>query len=204
MHVLVGKQAGVHFAGGVVDQAALIDAAVVGFVVLESEVGDVIAEAVEEMVVAIVMRSEKLVGLFDQILVMVPDFLGRVEGGGAVGGCIHFDERVVGELYDFEEFSGDYGRVDQRGERCGLEDDLGVAVLAGERRGSDGQGRAVFPAGGKFQRGYVGEIVGLPAFGVEQDLIPADDGHFVGRGGAGGEATFERGGREEVEFGVYF
>ena len=43
-----------------------------------------------------------------------------------------------------------------------------------------------------------------PAFGIEQDLVPADQRHFVGGGGSGGEAAFEGGGRKEVEFGVDF
>ena len=71
----MGQQAGGHFARGVVDQGALVDAAVVGFVMLEAEVRDVIAERVEEMIVAVVMRAEKFLRLIDQILVVVPDFL---------------------------------------------------------------------------------------------------------------------------------
>ena len=96
MHVLVRKQAGFHFASGFIDQSALVDPAVIGFVMLEAEVRDVIAQAEQEVVVAIVMRAEKLVRLIDQILVVVPDFLRRVESGGAVGGNIHLGERIVG------------------------------------------------------------------------------------------------------------
>ena len=75
MNVLVGQQAGRQFARGVVDQGALVDAAVVGFVMLESEVRDVIAEGVEEVIVAVVMRAEKFLRLIDEALVVVPDFL---------------------------------------------------------------------------------------------------------------------------------
>ena len=41
-----------------VDQAALVNATVVRFVMLQAEVRYVIAEAVEEVVVAIVMRAK--------------------------------------------------------------------------------------------------------------------------------------------------
>ena len=102
------------------------------------------------MVIAIVMRAEKLVGLFDQILVVVPDFLRRGERGGAVGGDIHLDQRVVGQLDDLEEFAGDYWRIDQRGQGSRLKRDLRLAVLAGA---VDAMGRGVpyFQFGGKFQ-----------------------------------------------------
>ena len=128
---------------GVVDQGALVDAAVVGFVMLEAEVGDVIAERVEEVVVAVVMRAEKFLRLIDQILVVVPDFLRGFERGGAVGGDVHFGDGILRERNDLQEFSGDDGRVDQGGEGDGGELDF-VAALAG-----DGQRRAELPAFGK-------------------------------------------------------
>ena len=96
MNVLVGEQAGLHLARGFIDEAALVNAAVVGFVVLQTEVRDVIAQAEKKVVVAIVMRAEKFVRLFDQILVVVPDFLRRFESGGAVGGDVHLGERIIG------------------------------------------------------------------------------------------------------------
>ena len=43
--------------------------------VLEAEVRNVIAERVEKVVVAVVMRAEKFLGLLDEALVVVPDFL---------------------------------------------------------------------------------------------------------------------------------
>jgi len=46
MHIFMREQTCLKFAIGLVDQAALADTAVVGFVVLESEVGDVIAQRV--------------------------------------------------------------------------------------------------------------------------------------------------------------
>ena len=79
---------------------------------------------------------------------------------------------------------------------------LTVELIAGG--GGDGQGRSKFPIGGKFQSGDVSEIVGLPAFGIEQNLVPTDDCHLVGRGGTRREAAFEGRGRKEIEFSVHF
>ena len=105
---------------------------------------------------------------------------------------------ILGERDDFQEFSGDDGRVDQRGEGNGGEVDF-ISALAG-----DGKRRAELPSVGKLQAGGVVDVVGLPAFGIEQDLVPADDGQLVGGGGTGGESAFEGCGREEVEFGGDF
>src|ERR1700722_1416271 len=113
MDVLVRKQGGLELAGSFVDQAALFNAAVVGLVMLQAEVGDVIAQAEEEVVVAVVMSAEKLVGLFDEILVVIPNFLRGIESGGAVGGNIHLGERIVGEFNYFEELARDHRRVDE-------------------------------------------------------------------------------------------
>ena len=96
---------------------AFVDAAVVGFVMLESEVGDVVAERVEEVIVAVVMRAEKFLRLIDQIFVVIPDFRRGIERGGAVGGDVHFGGGILRERDDFQKFSGDDGRIDQRGER---------------------------------------------------------------------------------------
>src|SRR5579885_904268 len=92
------------FARGVVDKAAFVYAAVVRFVMLESEVRDMIAKRVEEVIVAIVMRAKKFLSLIDEALVVVPDFLRGVEGSGAVGGNVHFGGRILCERDDFQEF----------------------------------------------------------------------------------------------------
>ena len=165
---------------------------------LEAEVGDVVAERVEEVVVAVVVRAEKFLRLIDQALVVVPGFGWRFEGGGAVGGDVHFGDGIAGQRDDFQKFSGDDRGIDQRGEGDGGEVNF-VSALAG-----DGKRRAELPSVGKFQAGGVVDVVGFVALGIEQDLIPADDGQLVGGGGAGGESAFEGGGGEEVELGVNF
>lgn len=62
--------------------------------------------------------------------------------------------------------------------------------------------RAEFPAVGNFQRSRVGDVVGFPSLGIKQDLVPTDDGKFVGGGGACGESSLKCCWGEEVEFGV--
>ena len=47
---------------------------------LEAEVRNVIAERVEEVIVAVVMCAEKFLRLLDEALVVVPDFLRSVRG----------------------------------------------------------------------------------------------------------------------------
>src|SRR6202140_4812344 len=111
MDVFVGEQARFHFARGVVNQTALVDAAVVGFVVLQAEVRDVIAQAEQEVVIAVMMRAEKLVRLFDQVLIVVPDLLRRGQRGGTVGSNVHFSQRIVGEFYHLEKLASDHGRI---------------------------------------------------------------------------------------------
>ena len=70
---------------------------------------DVIAECVEEVIVAVVMGAKKFLRLLDQILVVIPNFRGSFEPGGTVGGDVHFGERVLGEGDDLEEFAGNDG-----------------------------------------------------------------------------------------------
>src|SRR5579863_4343797 len=196
VRVFVRQQAGGKFARSVVDEGAFIHAAVVGFVMLEAEVRDVIAQRVEEVIVTIMMRAKKLLRLVDEISVMIPNFLRSVERGGAVGGDIHFRGRVLRQRNDLEIFTGNDGRIDQRRQRDGVEVNLVGALVGNRKRGAE------FPALGKLQRSGVVDLVGLPALGIKQNLVPTDDGELGSGGGSGGESTFKGGGREEVEFGI--
>src|SRR5258708_36442848 len=121
--------------------------------VLQAEVSDMIAQAEQEVVVAIVMRAEEFVGLFDQVLVVVPDFLRSGKRGGAVGGNVHLGERIVCEFDNLEELASDYGRIDQSGEGNRRKLNF-IAALA-----CYGQWRSELPALGKFQAGCVIDIV---------------------------------------------
>src|SRR5579863_7821813 len=69
---------------------------------------------------------------------------------------------------------------------------------------SNGERSAEFPAVGNLQRSGVVDVVGLPSLGIEQDLVPTDDGELVGGRGAGGETALRSGGRKIIEFGGDF
>ena len=68
-----------------------------------------------------------------------------------------------------------------------------VAALA-----RDGKRRSELPSVGNSQGRGVDHVVGLPSFGIEQNLVPADDGEFVGGGRTGRESAFERGRRKKI------
>src|SRR5579862_9548886 len=68
----------------------------------------------------------------------------------------------------------------------------------------DRQRSSELPSFGKFQRGCEVDVVGLVALGIEKDLVPTDDGKFVGGRRSSGKSAFEGGRREEVEFGIDF
>src|SRR6266568_1286708 len=148
---------------------------------LQSEVRDVVAQGEQKMIVAVVVRAEEFLGLLDQVLVVIPYLLGSVERGGTIGGDIQFRQRFLSEWNDLQELSGDDRRVDQRGQGNGGELDF-VSALAGH-----GKRRAEFPTVGKLQAGGVVDVVGLESRRIEQYLVPADDGQFVGGGRTGGE-----------------
>ena len=190
VHELMRQKAGGDAAVVGIDQGFFVGAVVARFVVFEAEVGDVIAQGVEEMVVAEVAGAEEGLGFADQVAV-VPDFgFGDAEGAFAVGG----EMQVVGdgfagaEVHRAEVGAGLDGGIDQGGERRGLEDDL-VAGFA-----LDGQRGAVAPAVRDFERGLDVELVARDAFGIQQQLIPAQDRELGSDGTAGGEAAgFGRG-----------
>ena len=52
---------------------------------------------------------------------------------GALGGDVHFSDGIACQGDDFQEFAGDYGRIDERCQRAGGEMDF-VAALAGNRK----------------------------------------------------------------------
>ena len=92
-----------------VDQSAFVDAAVVRFVMFEAEVRDVIAEGVEKVIVAVVMRAEKFLRLVDQILIW-----SQTSGGASSAAALSAAMSIsVGgsccQRNNLQEFSGDDG-----------------------------------------------------------------------------------------------
>ena len=62
---------------------------------LQPEMRYVIAQAVNKMVIAKMLCSEKLKSLCSEGLVVIENFLWRVQGSGAVRGNVHFLMRVL-------------------------------------------------------------------------------------------------------------
>ena len=63
--------------------------------VFQSEVRHVIAQAVNEVVLAIVVRAEQFLSLIDQAFIVIEDLWRRFQGGGAVGCNVHFTQRIL-------------------------------------------------------------------------------------------------------------
>ena len=168
-------------AGG--EEDAFGEAAVVGLVMFEAEVRDVIAEGEEEVVVAIMTCAEEDAGFGDDVGEAFLDGGRDGERGFTVGDEVELvvDGLAGGrEVDDAVVLAFDDGRVDEEVEGDGLKGD----VIAG--LGVDGEGGAEFPAVGEDEGGAVGELGGGRAGGVEGDFVPLEDEELVGGGEAGG------------------
>ena len=125
------------------EQGALGQAAVVGLVMLQAEVGHVIAEREQKMIVAIMARAEELARLGNQVGHLLLVFGAHVESGFAVGDHVEFVMDRLARRRDVDGaiiLAGNYGRIDQHIERDRLEGDLIAGLLF------DGKRRAELPA----------------------------------------------------------
>ncbi len=167
----MGQQTGRNTAVVFIDDRVFVGAIVGGLVVFKAEVGDVIAQRVQEVIVAVVVSSEKSGGFFHQVPILVGDFIGDAGGALAVGGDMEivFDGIVGAEIDSLIEGAHLHRRIDDRGERGGLEDD-GVAGFA-----LDGKSCSVTPAARNFERRLHLDLVAGCAFRVKQHLVPAEN-----------------------------
>src|SRR6266496_4770699 len=90
---------------------------------LQAEVRDVIAQAEQKVVVAVMRGTEQKPSLLHQVRIFVPHFLWRVECGGAIGSNVHFDRGSLAlvKRNDFEKLTCDDGRVHECVKRNGSE-----------------------------------------------------------------------------------
>src|SRR5437016_4252829 len=109
---------------------------------LQSEVCDVVAQRIEEVVVAIMRSSEKSCGLLHYIAIVLPDLGRGLNRFRAVGCDVEFDGRRLPLIKrnSLEVFASDYGRVDQGVKGDGVETNL----VTGVRRNR--KGRSEFPS----------------------------------------------------------
>src|SRR5437879_8462139 len=109
------QEAGVYDSDLWVHQCALFRPAVIGFVMLQAEVGDVIAQAEQKVIVAVMRGTEQKPSLLYQVHISVPHFLWGIERTSAIGGNVHFDWRLLAfvQRTDPEILTGDDGRIHQ-------------------------------------------------------------------------------------------
>src|SRR5205809_7349907 len=86
---------------------------------LQAEVGDVIAQAEQKVIVAVMPGTDHKPSLLYQVRISVPHFLWGIECTSAVGGNVHFNWRLLAfvQRNDLEIFTGNDGRIYQRVKR---------------------------------------------------------------------------------------
>src|SRR5579883_666553 len=136
---------------------------------LEAKMSNMVAQRVEEVVVAIMSRSEQCGCFSNQVLIVGLEFRRHLQRGFTVSGNIHFSSRSHrgrSEANHPEILPADYRRVDKRVERCGLELNRVSGFKCYGERG------AVLPAFRKLQCGAICDFIGCIAGRVEQSPVP--------------------------------
>ena len=90
-------------------------AIVARFVMFQAEMGHIVAEREQKMVVAVVAHAEQRSGLGDQLVILDLHFRGHLQCGGGVRGDVDFVRRCLArrELNGAEIAPGKHRRVDQ-------------------------------------------------------------------------------------------
>ena len=94
MHVLVRQKSGGQFASVFFDQRPFFDPAVIRFVMLQSEVRDVVAQGQQKVVIGVVPRAKQNSRLLYQVPEMFPDLFRSIERRSAVSRNIDFRGRI--------------------------------------------------------------------------------------------------------------
>ena len=145
---------------------------------LETEVGHMIAEGEQEVIVAIVPRAKELARFGDQVGHALLNLGADGERGFAVGDQIEFVvDRLAGrrDVDGAIVLAGDDRRIDEEFERDGLEGNV-VAGLAC-RSGSEVPN---FQPSGRISLASIGDLRRRRAGRIEDDLVPFEDDELVG------------------------
>jgi hypothetical protein len=192
MDELVGQEGGGGLAQVVVEERSFRNAVVAGLVMLQSEVGDAIAQRQEKPVGAVVTRAEERPGFRDEAVV----------GGAGLGRDLQRLVALRGHLHEMRDGASladgqlakmspaNHGRIHQRLERDGLEQ----SPAPGGR--SDRQGGPQLPSGGERQARLIEDVPDGNPGRIDEHLIPVDR-RQLGRGGSGGAESFDGGRWEE-------
>src|SRR5580700_5222462 len=116
--------------------------------VLKAEVRHMVAQAVKEVVIPIMMGSKQLLRLRDKVLVVVEDFTRSTKSCGTVSGNVHLMMRILTQCHHPHKLPGVHGRVHQCGQGYRLKRNLRwtVALLCG-LRGNRQRGAELPPCG---------------------------------------------------------
>ncbi len=177
-----------------VHERSLVHAVVARFVMLQAEVGGVIRQREEEIVVAVVPRPEEGAGLRDEGAVLRLELGTDRESRLAVG-------RDVEAVWGSAVGQGDDAKILAREERRvheGRQRHRRESETVGRRPGRALQRRGPFPPLGQPDRRGEEDLVGLAFFGVEEDRIPGNEREIRGGGGARRELS-GFGGREVID-----
>ena len=187
MHILVRQKSGGQFPSVFFHQRPLFDPAVVRFVMLQSEMSDVIAQGQQEVVAGVMPRAKQNSCLFHEVPVMLPDFFRSIERGGAVGHNIDFRGRIFGaERYHLQILTRDDRTIHQHGQRNGRKMNVAARLIGNMQR------RAKLPSRGQPQARAIRKLIGAVAGGIEQQRVPVDDVQLFRRRESGAVSRLKR------------
>src|SRR5579863_8253755 len=177
MNVLVREKAADRDRGIGLEENSLREAAVIALVVLESKVGDMIAERQEKMIIAVMARAEKRARFGDKILQSLFNFRAHVEVGRIVSSEIDFMVNFLARRSQVDVaivFAGNDRRIHEFFER-----DRGKRRLI-SRLALDLLRRTEFPSIGKnkFRRDH--DFVDGRTCWVKNGLVPLKHDQLVG------------------------
>jgi len=85
--------------------------------VLKATVRHVVAQSVEEVVIAKVMRAEEFLGLLRKIHVVIEHILRSFERFGGVSCNVHFLSGILSQPHNSVVLTRGHGRIDEHGQR---------------------------------------------------------------------------------------
>src|SRR5580698_8719584 len=152
MEKFVAEKIGIISAIDLIEQHALGRAIIAGLMMLEAVGIHVIGEAEQKIVMIVVMRLEEGLGFADEMVVAFEFVLRNLNGIARVAGEIKTMRRLHfgGQRNRTEIFTHQHGRIDEGGQRDGLE--LGGAIVGFLLELERG---AIFPAVGHAQNWLV-------------------------------------------------
>src|ERR1700677_4564540 len=158
---------------------------------LQTEVSDVVAERQQKVIVAIMSRTEKSACLSNKLVQVHFGFGCHRQGRFAVRRDVDVVRRILSRCQlDFAEIAAcEYRRIHERVQGHRREIDC-VSILF-----RSGKSCPVLPSGRKLQTWRKQYVMDVEAFGIKQNLIPAQNIQGICRRRASGKSA--RGSRKQ-------